>query len=123
MEFHANPQQGAIPPTIQLDAQKTQALTKEVKDLAGKAAIQRAQPSREGFTSPLFLVPKSDGSWRLVINLKALNKFVITRHFKMESVRAVKGIMQEGDWMIKLDLKDAYLSVPIHPTHQKFLKL
>ena len=56
MEFQTSPQQGAIPPTIQLDAQKAQALTKEVKDLAAKEAIQSAQPSREGFTSPLFLV-------------------------------------------------------------------
>ena len=27
-----------------------------------------------------------------------------------------------GDWLVKLDLKDAYLSVPIHVSHQKFLR-
>jgi hypothetical protein len=122
MEFQGYPQQRGIHPVIRLDAQKAQALTKEVKDLAAKEAIRKAPPSREGFTSPLFLVPKSDGSWRPVINLKALNKFVITWHFKMESVRTVKGIIQKKDWMIKLDMKDAYLSVPIHPAHQKLLK-
>ena len=26
-----------------------------------------------------------------------------------------------GDWMAKRDLKDAYLQVPIHPNHQKYL--
>ena len=26
-----------------------------------------------------------------------------------------------GDWLVKLDLKDAYLSVLIHASHQKFL--
>ena len=122
MEFLGHPQQRAVPATIRLDMQKSQILTREVKDLAAKEAIQRAPPNREGFTSPLFLVPKSDGSWRPVINLKALNKYVVTRHFKMESVRTVKGLMQKGDWLVKLDLKDAYLSVPIHPAHQKFLK-
>lgn len=40
----------------------------------------------------------------------------------MESIRTVKGLIQPGDWLVKLDLKDAYLSVPIHPSHQKFLQ-
>jgi hypothetical protein len=40
----------------------------------------------------------------------------------MESVRTVKAIIQKGDWLLKLDLKDAYLSVPIHMDHQKYLR-
>ena len=70
----------------------------------------------------MFIVPKSDGSWRPVINLKALNRHVITRHFKMESIRTVKGLMMKRDWLLKLDLKDAYLAVPIHQAHREFLK-
>ena len=101
---------------------KVTGFDKRLKDLAAKEAIQKAPPSREGFTNPLFLVPKSDGSWHPVINLKALNKYIITRHFKMESVRTVKGLMQKGDWLVKLNMKDTYLLVPIHSVHQKFLK-
>ena len=44
---------------------------------------------------------------RTVINLKAPNRFVVAPHFKMESIRTVKNIIREGDWMAKLDLKDA----------------
>ena len=29
-------------------------------------------------------------------------------------------MMQEGDWLVKLDLKDTYLTVPIHSSHQRF---
>ena len=36
--------------------------------------------------------------------------------------RVVKSLIQKGDWMVKLDLKDAFLSVPIHPTHRKYLR-
>ena len=32
-----------------------------------------------------------------------------------------KGV-QRGDWLVKLDLKDAYLMVPIHSSHQKYLR-
>ena len=74
-------------------------MTEEVKELAAKGAIQRT--STGGFTSLMFLVTKSDGSWRPVINLKALNRHVITRHFKMESIRTVKGLMMKGDWLLK----------------------
>ena len=70
----------------------------------------------------MFLVLKADGASRLVINLKSLNRHIVTRHFKMESIRTVKGIIQKGDWMTKLNLKDAYLSIPIYPSHQRFLQ-
>ena len=39
----------------------------------------------------------------------------------MESIRTVKGLIKQGDWLLKLDLKDAYLSVSIHPSHRKYL--
>ena len=30
--------------------------------------------------------------------------------------------MKKGDWFVELDLKDAYLTIPLHPDHQKFLR-
>lgn len=72
-------------------------------------------------SQPIVLVPNADGVWRPVVNLKSLNMHKVTYYFKMESIRTVKGLMQRGDWLTKLDLKDAYLSVPIYPPHQRFL--
>ena len=57
-----------------------------------------------------------------MINLKSPNWWIVPRHFKMESIRTVKGLLMPGDWLVKLDLKDAYLSVLIHASHQKFLR-
>ena len=58
----------------------------------------------------LFLVPKKDGSARLVINLRPLNRFIHQLHFKMESLGMIRDLLREGDWMASIDLKDAYLS-------------
>ena len=54
-----------------------------------KNTIGKTTPRGQGFLSTLFLVPK-DGGQRPVINLKSLNKFVHTEHFKMEAVSKAK---------------------------------
>ena len=35
--------------------------------------------------------------------------------------RALPDLLQSQDWMVKMDLKDAYLQVPIHPDYQHLL--
>ena len=75
-----------------------------------------------GFFSPIFIVPKKEGGWRPVVNLRSLNKYLRIVHFKMESIALLKDILQRGDYMGCLDLKDAYLSVPIAGNCWKYLR-
>lgn len=85
-------------------------------------AIEKCSASEDQFVSPVFLVPKPDGSHRFILNLKKLNLFLIKDHFKMENLRTALNIMNKGDFMCRLDLKDAYLMVPIHHSHKKYLR-
>ena len=71
--------------------------------------------------SNMFIVPKKDGGQRPVINLKHLNEFVKSKHFKMEGLHTVKGLLRQHDWMAKVDLKDAFFMVPIAPQHRNQL--
>jgi hypothetical protein len=41
----------------------------------------------------------------------------------MEGIPMLKNLSKPGDFLTKIDLKDAYLSVLIWPPHQKFLRL
>lgn len=75
-----------------------------------------------GFFSPIFVVPKKDGGCCPVINLRRLNSFILVQHFKMESIFNLSGTLRKGDYMVKLDLKDTYLTVPIHSEHKWFLR-
>ena len=109
-------------PRIQLEATKAQALSQAVLDLASKGAITLSTGSQDGYISQIFLVAKSNESWHTVINLKSLNWWIVPHHFKMESIRTVKGLLMPGDWLVKQDFKDAYLSILIHVSHQKFLR-
>ena len=75
------------------------------------------------FQSNLFLVKKKDGGNRPVINLKQLNAFIPYQHLKMEGLHLLKGMMQEKGYMCKIDLKDAYFGLPLHPTRRKYVRL
>ena len=67
-------------------------------------------------------VSKKEGQMRPVLNLKPLNEFIYHRHFKMEGMHIVRDLLQRGNWMTRIDIKDAYFAIPIHPQHQKFLR-
>ena len=55
-----------------------------------------------------------------MINLKALNSFVHTEHFKMEGT--LRDLVNTEDWLAKVDLKDAYFATPIHKSNHKYLR-
>ena len=40
----------------------------------------------------------------------------------MDDIRSMKDLLNRGNYMCKLDLKDAYLSVPINAAHRKYLQ-
>ena len=80
---------------------------------ASKGGNNRVTTDRSFYLS-LFLVPKKDGGLRPVINLKKLNEFIAPHHFKMEGIHTLKDLLRKGDWMTKVDLKDAYFMIPIH---------
>ena len=87
-----------------------------------KGAIRQVPFSHDGFYHRLFLVPKKGGGQRPVLDLSALNQFIETEHFKMENLVTLKSLLNKGDYMINLDLTDAYLTVPMHPDSRKFLR-
>ncbi|CAJ0962706.1 unnamed protein product [Ranitomeya imitator] len=76
----------------------------------------------KGFYSNLFVVPKKDGKVRPILDLKLLNKCVRVRHFRMESLRSVISSMERGEFLASIDIKDAYLHIPIFPPHQRFFR-
>ena len=95
--------------------------TSQVPALLAKGAIQQTDFSL-GFYSHLFLVLKQNGDWRPVIDLSALNRYLSSPHFRMETVRSVMQSLPLGAWCTSIDLKDAFLHVPIARKHHKYLR-
>ena len=108
-------------PTYSPDSIRGKALEGEVRSLLDKGAIELAPLPSPGFYSRLFVVMKASGAWRPVIDLSLLNLRVQQTSFKM-TLQSVLLSVRAGDWMVSLDLKDAYLQVPMHPESRKFLR-
>ena len=101
---------------------KGAALEEVTLGLVVKGAVELAPLPSPGFYSRLFVVWKTSGSWRPVIDLSHLNRFVDVSPFQMETIQSVLLSVRQGDWMASIDLKEAYLQVPVHPASRHFLR-
>ena len=85
-------------------------------------AIEYSESSEGQFISKFFLTPKSDGNYRFILNLQEFNKFVVVEHFKLEDIRTAINMLQEGDYMCCIDLKDAYFMISVACEYRKYLR-
>ena len=122
LELACIPHQRVTPRERQLSELEQDMVTEEVEKLLLKQAIKPVTENPNQFLSSLFLVPKKDGARRPVINLKPLNRYIRRQKFKMEGARVIRDILQKDDWMVSIDLKDAYLSVPVAEKDRQFLR-
>jgi hypothetical protein len=75
-----------------------------------------------GFYSRLFLVPKRSGEDRPIIDLSPLNRQLEVPKFRMETQVSVREAICPGEWTTSIDIKDAYLHVPMAQATQRFLR-
>ena len=72
-------------------------ISQEVQELVTKGEVVETTLSKKSFVSQIFLVEKKEGGQRPVINLKSLNTFVRTEHFKMEGLHILPDLIQAQD--------------------------
>ena len=58
----------------------------------------------------------------MILNLKSLNEKMPYIHFKMETIKLILILVTPNCYMAKVDIKDAYYSIPILPEHHKYVK-
>ena len=109
-------------PSYNPSSTKGVALGEVTRALIAKGAVELAPLPSPGFYSCLFVVWKTSESWCPVIDLSTLNRFVDVSHFQMETIQSVLLSVCQGDWMASIDLREAYLQVPVHPESRPFLR-
>ena len=105
-------------------SERFEALDAEVRAMLSKEAVETVDPENidPGFYSRLFVIPKATGGWRPIIDLGALNRFLMVPSFRMETVHSVLHSLRPGDWMSSIDLRDAYFHIPIAQESRRFLR-
>ena len=122
--FRSRPPLSRVPiplPSYSPNSIRGLALSDAVFTLVEEEAIEIVPPS-PGFYSCLSVTPKVTGGWWPVIDLSCLNGWVELSSFHMETAQSVLQSLRQGDWMVSLDLQDAYLQVPVHPASCPYLR-
>ncbi|KAJ1168845.1 hypothetical protein NDU88_000758 [Pleurodeles waltl] len=99
-------------------------LEQEVEVLLLKGAVELVpeQERGQGVYSRYFLIPKKDGRLRPILDLRILNWFLKQEKFKMLTLAQVLLALNMEDWMVSVDLQDAYFHIPILKSHRKYLR-
>lgn len=101
MPYQQSPRETPVPK----NSVKLNLIQEEIDSLLQKQASIPVQEMPKEFISTIFLVPKKSGWMRPIINLKPLNNFVETIHFKMETLQTALNLLQDGDFLVSVDLK------------------
>ena len=105
---------GPPPPLRNFSEGEMAAIDKEIVDLLKKGAIEVCLHTPGEFISNISTVPKKSSGNRPVIDMRALNEFMEYIPFRMEDISLLKSVFKQRDFMTKLDLRDAYLTVPVN---------
>ena len=108
-------------PLIRFNSSEGVIIDGEIQQLLSKGVLEETEPSYGQYIlyiSTIFLRKKKNGSYRLILNLKGLNKSI--EHFKMESLICAIQLMKKNCYMASIDLTDACYTVPLAVEHRKY---
>ncbi len=108
-------------PVIPMSHEEQQAAQKSIDTLIQKGALIPWNSMTPGVCNNIFLRPKKDGGWRMILNLKHFNDYIEKIHFKMEILNSVLQAVTPGCYIAKLDFQDAFHGVVVHPDFWPFL--
>ena len=120
--FISVPLQARVPRPLRLSDAEASVITTELQTLLNKGIIERVGPCSGQWISNIFIRPKPNGKFRIILDLTALNKCVQYSHFKMCSLQTALDMLRPMAWMGSVDLRDAYYSVPIATQDRKYLR-
>ena len=85
-------------------------IKQQISDLLEMGHIK---PSASPCGSLVLLVPKKDGSWRMCIDYRAINKITVKNRYPLPRIDDLLDQLQGARFFSKIDLKNGYHQVRI----------
>ena len=94
------PVQRNIPKQVTMSKTQELLINQEIMEILDKGAVKKVEHQfPDQFLSHILLIKKKDRGNRPCINLKALNNFILYKHFKMEDLYCLKHPLEENDFL------------------------
>ncbi|CAI7880326.1 unnamed protein product [Closterium sp. NIES-53] len=93
-----------------MSAMELKELKKQLEDLLAKEFIQ---PSSSPYASPVLFVRKKDGSLRMCVDYRGLNKITVKNRYPLPQIDELFEQVGEARYFSKLDLRSGYHQVRI----------
>jgi hypothetical protein len=113
-EFKIDTKPGAVPTGrygARMSAGDSEQAAKIIKQLLTLGFIR---PSTSPWGAPMFLVDKPDGSKRMVIDYRALNKQTVRNRWPLPRVGELFDRLWNGKFFSKIDLRTGYWQIRVH---------
>ena len=122
--FKTIPHQTSYPVNPPAKGNAFDVLVSEADALLSKNAVRIVSKTVGEYVSSYFAVPKPRklDQFRPILNLKYFNNFVKKYRFKMETLSSVRDWIKPGAYVIGLDLRDAFLHIPMNEDSRKYLR-
>ena len=116
--------QKKFPHIIRMNPDEIEFVNEKIKAMIENKTIRivNALDTRPGWVSNIFLRPKKDKGYRMILNLKPLNKRLKYIHFKMDTINDVIKMISPHMVMASIDLAEAYFHLPIFEDHIPFMR-
>lgn len=98
---------------------QTPEVYQEMKELVRRGAfIVSTQPA---LVSPVFCVPKKDGTKRLIHDLRQVNRHIAPPKFTLKGVKQAGEVVRQSRYLVALDLCKGYQQVAMAPEARRYL--
>ena len=99
-------------PTIRLSATELAELKKQLTELEAAGFIR---PSKSPFGAPILFVKKKDGTMRMCVDYRALNRITVKNSYPLPRVDELFDRLQGARYFSKIDLRSGYHQIRIAP--------